>query len=85
MPKLETYGRQGGLEPSLLELDKLRASQINGMSNEIRLTPLAQQDTYSSDAKASDITFSAAGGAGGNASEGASSEPVSFPARRSCF
>jgi alkylhydroperoxidase family enzyme len=41
MRKLETYGRQSGLEPSLLELAKLRASQINGMSNEIRLTPPA--------------------------------------------
>jgi AhpD family alkylhydroperoxidase len=30
MRKLETYGRQSGLEPSLLELAKLRASQING-------------------------------------------------------
>lgn len=63
MRKLETYGRQSGLEPSLQELAKLRASQINGMSNEIRLTPLAWQDTYSPDAKASDSTFWAAGGA----------------------
>jgi hypothetical protein len=80
MRKLETYGRQSGLE-----LAKLRASQINGMSNEIRLTPIAWQYTYSSDAKASDSTFSIAGWAGGSASEGASSELLSFPARRSCF
>jgi hypothetical protein len=85
MRKLETYGRQSGLESSLLELAKLRASQINGMSNEIRLTPIAWQYTYSSDAKASDSTFSIAGWAGESASEGASSEPLSFPARRSCF
>jgi len=29
MRKLETYGRQSGLEPSLLELAKLHALQIN--------------------------------------------------------
>ncbi len=30
MARLEDYVRRGGLEPSLLELVKLRASQING-------------------------------------------------------
>jgi AhpD family alkylhydroperoxidase len=30
MGRLESYGRHSGLEPSLLELVRLRASQING-------------------------------------------------------